>query len=206
MTSAVLALLVAGLTAPDFVLRQITEALQTPTAKVSVVKYVATLPSGCSATAAIVTSTPASGGDFIVRLTGTTATGTTCEGWGHAFTTITVPMLVTTKAVPAGAALEGSVALMDRPWRASTRPVELHDGAMARTALPAGTVIEKRHVRDAGPDIGDAVTVDLRSGGISISQAGRLTSCTGDWSCATLPSGKHVQGRLEGSHLFVEVR
>jgi hypothetical protein len=192
--------------APDFVAEALAKSIDYPRAKVVVDRYAASLPAGCVATTAIVTAPPEASGGAALKLLGTSSDGTPCEGWAHVITSIAAPMLVTTRTIPMGSKLAGAVALIERPWRPAIHPLaEIPEGAVATEAIPAGTTLDARHVREAGPGLGDTVTVVLSAGSISISENGQLTHCVEGRACATLPSGKRVEGRLVGDQLLVEI-
>jgi hypothetical protein len=57
----------------------------------------------------------------------------------------------------------------------------------------------------AEPAAGTAVRVVVRVGDLTITELGRLIPCQRDVACAVVPSGKHVEGRLDGETLLVEV-
>jgi hypothetical protein len=52
---------------------------------------------------------------------------------------------------------------------------------------------------------GGAVRVVVRSGLVVLEQTGRFVPCGAGRACAVLPSGKHVEGRLEDGRVVVEV-
>ncbi len=192
--------------APKFVVDALREAVACPGARLVIEKYTATLAPDCRASSAVVTSPPGSGHTSMLKLFGVTSAGAACEGWARVEGSISAPMLVTTRAVPSGGALAGAVVLVERPWRLSLDPVAaLPDGAVATESLPAGATLSTRQVRAGGPGPGDTVTVIVSDGSVSVSQSGLLTHCTPGHDCATLPSGKRVEGKLVGDKLLVEL-
>ena len=78
------------------------------------------------------------------------------------------------------------------------------DTAAARS-IPRGQMVLASHVRAVGGGAGEAVKVLVRSGAIVIESTGRLVSCGRDRACAVLPSGKHVEGRLDEGRLLVDL-
>jgi hypothetical protein len=76
--------------------------------------------------------------------------------------------------------------------RAPTRPAKVPSPAPAPVPPP-------------GPRAGTPVKIVVRVGALSVEQLGRIVPCTRDAICAVLPSGKHVEGRLEDGRLVVEL-
>lgn len=193
--------------APDFITTVIRQAVPVPGARVIVLHYSPLLPRDCTVTGAVAATLPGADGQVSLKLLGASSSGAPCEGWARVHANIAVPALVTTTAITPGAPLAGNTATVERPWRPSQHLVtELAPDAVAAESLPSGTPLELHHIRKAGPGYGDPVTVELRSGSLIISEVASLTPCTSGHDCATLPSGKHVEGELSGDHLIVELR
>jgi hypothetical protein len=56
----------------------------------------------------------------------------------------------------------------------------------------------------SGPAVGTRVRILVRVGSLVVEEAGRLVPCSRGLACAVVPSGKHVEGRLEDGTLLVE--
>jgi flagella basal body P-ring formation protein FlgA len=183
----------------------LTAALALPGARVELLEVDPSLPRGCEARAASAPAPVAASGRGALRLTGARADGAACEGWGWARFRVLAPALAVTRDLAAGDALAGdALAASEREVRPGHPPVaEVPPGATAARALRAGTALEPQHVR-AGPRPGEPVTVVVRSGALQIEQPGRAVACARGTACALLPSGRRVEGRLDGGRLLVE--
>ena len=143
-------------------------------------------------------------GSAPLRFTGQTAAGARCEGFAWVRVRVTAPSAVTTRALRQGELLEGAVTVAPHevlPGRHALAAAPA--GAAAARALPAGTVLDESAVR-IGPATGEAVTVLVRVGSLSVEQPGRAVPCLRGRSCALLPSGRRVEGRFEDGRLLVE--
>jgi hypothetical protein len=193
--------------APPFVTDVIRHAVPQPEARVIVLRYAPNAPAGCAVSSAIALTVPSGSGDATLKLMGHDASGAPCEGWARVHASISVPAFLTTTAVAAGSPLAGATSIVDRPWRPAVHLItELPPGAVAAEALPAGTPVEVHHLRHEGPAPGEAVTVELVMGDITIEQSATLAPCSPGRDCALLPSGKRVEGQLQGDRLRVELR
>jgi hypothetical protein len=56
-----------------------------------------------------------------------------------------------------------------------------------------------------GPRAGTSVRIVVRTGALTVEQLGRIVPCSRDAVCAVLPSGRHVEGRLEDGRLIVDL-
>jgi hypothetical protein len=131
--------------------------------------------------------------------------GAGCAGWAFVEARVTAEALVLTRDVRAGEALEGAVEPAMREVRAGhTLLATLTPGAIASHHLRRGEAVESGSLRDEGPAPGQPVRVVLRIGAIALEQPGRALPCVRGRACALLPSGKRVEGRLEGGVLLVE--
>ncbi len=102
-----------------------------------------------------------------------------------------------------GAALGDAVAWGLEDLRAGHDPLAaLPEGATAARALPAGTVLERGHVRQ-GPAPGTPVTVVLVSGPVTVERAGRSVPCGADAACAVVDGGRRVRGAFRDGRLWV---
>jgi flagella basal body P-ring formation protein FlgA len=146
----------------------------------------------------------AASGSAPLRFSGRTAAGAPCEGFAWARVRVTAPAAVTTRALRSGEPLEGAVAVASRevlPGRSALASVPA--GAVAARALGAGAVLDEAAVR-TGPAAGEAVTVRVTVGALSVEQPGRVVPCQRGRACARLDSGRRVEGRFEDGRLLVE--
>ena len=74
---------------------------------------------------------------------------------------------------------------------------------MAKRFLRAGTSVFERDVESAGRSAGDILKIRVRTGSLIVETQGRRIACGGGRICAVLPSGRHVEGRLEDGHRLV---
>lgn len=203
LPSLLLAPALALAEAPAFVAPALEQAA--PGTRATVLEYRATLPAGCVAAQALATGPADGAGRVTLRLSGSNDKGARCEGFAAARAQFVAPAWVVTKALARGAPLDGSVAQEERPWSASrARVIDLTPNATAAAALAPGTVLEDRHVQGPGPHVGDKVTVVLKTGAVTLTQEGRLAPCMSGRSCATLPTGRKLEGRLVDGRLLVE--
>lgn len=144
-------------------------------------------------------------GQVALRFDGRRDEGTACEGFAWAKVRVLAPLAVTTRAVREGEPLLGAVSVAEREVVAGRRALTaLPEGAVADRPLPAGALLDERSVR-LGPQPGDPITVTLRSGALVVEQPGRAVPCSRGRVCASLPSGRRVEGRLQDGRLLVEV-
>lgn len=180
----------------------VARALAAPGARVEVLE-VAGAPPRCAVDRAEA-APPRASGRVAVRLRGADAAGAPCEAWAWARVRVSAPTLVTARAVPAGAALDGAVALEEREVASGRSPLtELPDGATAARALPAGAPLEAGLLR-VGPSPGEPVVVAVRLGDLAVEQAGRALPCRGGRACALLPTGRRVEGRWHGGRIVLD--
>jgi hypothetical protein len=186
-------------------LAALTAALALPGARVQLLAVDPSLPRGCEARAADATAPIAASGRAALRLTGAGADGSRCDGWAWARFRVLSPGLSLVRDVADGEPLApDALALAEREVRPGREPVAaVPPGATAARALRSGTVLEPQHVR-AGPRPGEPVTVVVRSGALEIEQHGRAVACARGRVCALLPSGRRVEGLLDGGRLVVE--
>ena len=189
--------------APGFVREAVERS--SPGARATIVEYRETLQAGCSAIGALAVAPPDLSGRLTLRLTGRSEQGRSCDGFASARAELLAPVWVVVRPIAAGAPLGDAIVREERPVQGIPGRVnDLTEGAVAARALTPGTILEERLVRSPGPRPGETVPVVLRSGEISITQNGRLTPCLQGRSCATLPTGKRVEGRLVDGRLIVE--
>jgi len=182
-------------------------AFALPDARMEIVGYRSFLSGDCSPNAAEASGAIEGSGRVAVRVLGADTLGAPCEGWSWAEVQVSARVWITTRPLRQGDPLEGAVRGEIREIGeigASRRPLlSLADGARASRSLAAGTVLEPSQIA-VGLLPGEPVLVNLRSGALSILAEGRGVACGRDRICATLPSGKRVEGHLEGELLVVE--
>ncbi len=172
-----------------------------PGARAEVLEVQGALPPRCPWTSAEVTQPVAASGRVAVRLLGA---GPDCEAWAWARVRVRARVLVTTRAVDAGAPLAAAAELAEReilPGRGHL--ASLAEGAVAARALAAGTVLDEGAVR-VGPPPGDPVWVVLRTGTLTLERAGQAVPCRRGRACALLPSGRRVEGAWHGGRIELE--
>ncbi len=129
--------------------------------------------------------------------------GPKCEGWGWATVRVFTNALVLTKDVGTGVSIGGAYTTQRVEYRRGTEPLrEVDADANAAKLLKAGTMLTPEMVR-SGPPIGSALTVRVVMGGLSLEQQGTVIACRGSNVCASLPSGKRVEGKMVSGLLLV---
>jgi hypothetical protein len=193
--------------APAFVVETLREGVGRASARATIREYRPTLPAGCVADVAHQISAPDLSGRAMLKLGGTSASGGRCEGFATVRASLTASVLVATRAVAKDQPLEGAFTLSEKDVTGHPEILsELPAGAVASQAVVPGVALTERMVRLPGPATGESVPVVVQSGPISITQDGRLAACGTGHTCATLPSGKRVEGRLVDGKLLVEAR
>jgi flagella basal body P-ring formation protein FlgA len=180
----------------------LSRALAVPGGRVEALDWRPALPSGCAATEAEAARPLAASGRVAVRLRGTAAGGP-CQGSGWAQVRVLAPALVAARALREGEPLATAPAEVE--LRAGRAPLAaLPEGALAARAIPAGAPIDVGMLR-VGPRPGEPVVVVLRAGALTVEQSGRALPCARGRGCALLPSGRRVEGRLDGGRILVEM-
>ena len=149
----------------------------------------------------------AGSGDAPLRMSGSLADGSRCEAYGWARVRVLAPALMLARSVVTGDALAGALAPApaEVEVRAGQAPplATLPEGGRAARALVAGAALLAADVH-AGPLPGEPVTVVVRAGAVELATAGRAIGCPHGKTCAVLPSGRRVEGRLEDGRLVLE--
>jgi hypothetical protein len=122
-------------------------------------------------------------------------------------------------SIPAGASLSVATIVPNLP-----AACDLRQASPARPLVASGRIalrlegrgcprwiwadIELRTPRapvgPSGPAVGSRVRILVRVGSLVVEEVGRLVPCSRGVACAVVPSGKHVEGRLEAGTLVVE--
>lgn len=198
--SAALALLLAAAT-PE---AAVAAALALPGARAEVADVRAAAGRGCAPERWEAMKPVIASGAVALRLAGRDASGARCEGFAWAKVRVLAPALVALRAVRRGEPLAGAVAPGEAEVVAGRAAVAaLPPGALADRALRAGAPIDAGAIR-AGPLPGQPVAVVIRAGAVTLEQTGRAVACPRDRACAVLPSGRRVEGVLDGGRLLVE--
>lgn len=129
--------------------------------------------------------------------------GAKCEAWGWATVRLFTEGLVLTKDIAAGSAIGNAFTSQRIEYRRGAEPLrEVDTSANASKALKAGTMLTAEMVR-MGPPPGTQTTVRVIVGGLTLEQQGTVMNCRGANVCASLPSGKRVEGRMVAGILVV---
>ncbi len=189
---------------PALVRRAVDAARAAPNTEAEVRRYRSFLPEGCAPIRAAIDRPIERSGRSAVKLFGRDDGGLACEGWAWADVRLVGDAWVTTRAVRAGEALADATRKIRQEIVGGRRPIHrLPPEAVARRDLIAGKVIGEKQLQ-AGAAPGEPLKVILRSGSLSVEAWGRAVGCGRGRSCATLPSGKRVEGRMEANALVVE--
>ena len=186
--------------APAPVVDALQSALTLPGARVDVVSWKIPGNGPCNLASASLDRPVAGSGRYALRLE-----GAGCGAWGWATVRVFAPGYVTTRPVRAGEPLEDAVKAVDQEIRGGRSPVMVTASSKASRAINIGQLVEAAHVEVTGPSVGSPIKVLVRTGSLVIEQTGRAVSCGRGRVCAILPSGKHVEGTLEGDVLVLEV-
>jgi hypothetical protein len=182
----------------------VADALQTslsnalPEGRLDVVGWKLSGSTRCTPTAATIDRAINGSGRYAVKLE-----GGGCGAWAWATVRVYAPAFITTRTVRAGEPLDGAVKSVDQEVRAGRTPAPVAPGSKAARALSNGQLVEANHVEAAGPKPGSPIKVMVRAGSLAVTQYGRAISCGHGRICAVLPSGKHVEGELDGDVLQV---
>lgn len=162
---------------------------------------------GCSITGLEPFNRPARSSVVALTLTGRDGETHHCSATAVARVRVFDTVLVTTRAVKAGEALEGAVTAQERE-RFDGAPVlaaaDLGPGVLAAQALAPNTLLAPRHVRTSGPATGELLKVVVRISGLRLVQEARVVNCqSASRVCARLPNGHRVEGVLRDGELEV---
>jgi len=141
-----------------------------------------------------------------VRFSGATDAGGECQGFAWVTVRYFRHVYVAAANIPAGQPLNGALASveqeikMHRDFLPSVPPK-----ASARRLLQKGEVIMTGSVRMNGLEPGSPLNVSLISGLLRLTVTGTVIPCSGLRGCARLPSGKRVEGEMQGNTLIVEM-
>lgn len=179
-------------------------ALAVPRARLSVESCSAALPPGCAEERAEALRPVTASGPAPVRRRGLAA-GRPCEATGWAQVRVFAPALLASRAIAEGEPLAAAAVAGEAEVTAGHRLLaELPRGAVAARPIAAGSAIEPSQVR-VGPRPGEPVRVRLTTGEVAVEVEARALPCARGRGCALLPSGRRVEGTLDGTRLLVEL-
>ena len=184
---------------PSVVNESLVRALAIPGARIVPLSWSA--PAGCPIRSANVSRVIDGSGRVAVKFA-----GRNCSGWGWVRLEVWCETAITTRAVRTGEAVGSGFAMVEREVRPGRMPFVPPAGAVAVRSLPVGTAINPGDVSMSAVVAGDPVKIVVAAGALAVETQGRRVACGGSRACAVLPSGKHVEGRLDDAgHLIVEV-
>ncbi len=182
------------------VMQVVERALTVSGARVVPVAWTPALPAVCVPRAASVPRAITGSAKVAVRLR-----DAHCPAWAWLRVQVWATTAVTSRPVRAGERLAPALITDEREVYAGHMPVVPPAGAVAARALPRGTLIEASHVAGGSLPAGEPVKVIVMSGALAVEMQGRAVPCGAGRSCVVLPSGRHVEGRLDNGRLLVEV-
>ncbi len=139
-------------------------------------------------------------GRYPVRLS-----GKGCESWGWATVKVYAQAFVTTRPVRAGEPFADAVKEVEEEVRSGRTPATVADGAKASRSMGSGQLVTAAHLDSENPGAGSTIKVVVRAGSLGVTQSGRAVPCGRGRACAILPTGKHVEGIMQGGMLVVDL-
>jgi hypothetical protein len=190
---------------PPAVQTAIEAAAKVDGARVEVTRLATQGTHGCAIARAEVALPIEGSGRVTLRMAGQGRDGRACSGWGTATVKVLAPAPVALRPVRTGESLDGAIDWAEREVLPGRAPVLVPAGAVATRPLTPGQLVDASSFRVRGPAVGEPIKVRVVLGAIAVEQVGRVTSCGLGKACASLPSGKHVEGRFVDGKLVVEV-
>ncbi len=138
------------------------------------------------------------------KVSGHSSRGGSCEAWTWVQIRVVAPVAIAARALAAGERLDGATAIEERELRAGHAPATIGPLSVATRALLAGQALEAALVSEPTVRLGQPIKVLIVSGALVIEQSGRGAPCGRGRSCATLASGKQVEGDLVDGKLVVQ--
>jgi hypothetical protein len=178
----------------------LSRGLTVPGARVFAAGFTPPLPQGCAPRAFSLAQPVTGSARVAVRLH-----EPGCPHWAWLRVEVWARVAVTTRPVRMGESLDEALAFEEREVRSGHVPWLPAAGARAKRDLPRGAIIEPPHVAGVTLTAGATVKVVVTTGALAVETQGRAVGCGPGRACAVLPSGRHVEGRLENGCLFVEV-
>jgi len=143
-------------------------------------------------------------GRIAVKVSGHSSRGKNCDVWTWVEVRVVAPVAVAARALAAGERLDGATAIEERELRAGHAPAAIGPLSVAARPMVAGQLLEAALVSEPTVRLGEANKVVIISGALVIEQSGRGAPCARGRSCATLASGKQVEGDLVDGKLVVQ--
>jgi flagella basal body P-ring formation protein FlgA len=132
--------------------------------------------------------------------------GEHCAGWGWVRLQVWAETAVTIRTVRAGEEIASAVTVIEQEIQAGRTPFSPPPGSVATHALSSGVRVAPEDVSNSVIVAGDPIKILVVSGAVAVETQGRRISCARGHACAVLPSGRHVEGRIDdGRRLVVEV-
>ena len=185
---------------PAEVQAAVDSALAVANARVVPVEYTPSKGRPCEAASATIARPIDGSGKFAVKLS-----GKGCTAWAWLKLDVWAQVPVTSRLVREGERLDDAVTFVDRQITSGRAPVTLSAESIAARPLARGQAVMPSDIKRQSGNNGDTVKVLVLSGALAIETSGRIVSCGRDKTCAVLASGKHVEGRLQGGRLTVEL-
>ena len=160
----------------------------------------------CRATSAELLRPIDGSGRVAVRVAGRSARGQSCDAWTWVRVRVVAPVAVAARALAAGDRLDGATRVEERELRAGHAPATIGPATVATRAVGARQLIEAALAGEPTVRLGDNVKVVIVSGALEIEQTGRGAPCARGRSCATLATGKVVEGELREGKLVVQAQ
>jgi hypothetical protein len=194
-------------TADPALVAALAAATTVPDARVEVTALDVPAAAGCRPSAAGGRAEPAGpidgSGRIAVKLGGSRPGGARCQVTAWVRVKVYAPVPVTRRSVRAGEPLAAAVTMEEREILPGHAPAVIAEGAVADRWLGAGRVVEEGAIRAAGLRAGEAIKVLLLSGALTVEQMGRAVPCGRGRTCASLATGKQVEGVMDGGRLVV---
>jgi len=156
----------------------------------------------CQATSAELLRPIDGSGRVAVKVAGRSVRGK-CDAWIWVRVRVVAPVAVAARSLAAGDRLDGATMVEERELHAGHAPATIGPASVATRAVGAGQLIEAALVGEPTVRLGDTVKVVIVSGALVIEQTGRGAPCARGRSCATLATGKLVEGELREGKLVV---
>ena len=184
---------------PSAVSESLSHALAIPGARIVPLSWSA--PDGCHIRSASVPRAVEGSGRVAVKFA-----GKNCSGWGWVRLEVWSETAVTTRALRTGEQVDSGYAMVEQEIRSGRMPFVPPAGAVAVRRLSSGTTLSPADVSKTSVVAGDPVKIVVSAGAVAIETQGRRVACGGSRACAVLPTGKHVEGRMDDNgRLIVEV-
>ena len=192
---------------PAVVADELQRAAPFPSAQVTGSRYRAV--SGCKVESAELSAPIVSSGTAALRVSGRGNNGRPCSAYAFVDVHVVTDALISTRPIREGSPLEGAVRMVRREIARGETPITaLPVGVVASRSLSAGQLVDPQLFRTPGLTPGSSVRVMLRAGALSLEENGIVARCTDtggtERACATVASGKRVEGHYENGVILVE--